>query len=77
MRVFNAAEDMPHLAADLEVEGVHKGLDFLLESAHTTLHGSHARILAKLSFERKRYRDVVLGVTLVIALFAGSFSSGS
>lgn len=71
MRVFNAAEDIPHLAADREVEGVHQGLDFLLEDAHATLHASHARILAKLSFERKRYRNVVLGVTLVIALFAG------
>lgn len=71
MRVFNAAEDIPHLAADREVEGVHQGLDFLLEDAHATLHASHARILAKLSLERKRYRNVVLGVTLVIALFAG------
>lgn len=72
IRIFNAAEDIAHLEADQYVEGLHDALDELLDETHAALHASHATVLAELDLQRRRYRDIVLGVSMTIALLAGS-----
>lgn len=73
IRIFNASEEVPHLAADHHVDGLHVALDILLEETHADLRVSHEITLRALDLERRRYRDVNLAATLIIVLFAGGF----